>query len=65
MGLLGAVDRLAVLKWKRKLCPDLISEAELHSLRRAQHLRVLVLPLTLMGMLIRLLRRETGPPADE
>ena len=56
--LFGAADRLAVVKWKRRLCPELLSEAEQRRLSRVRRFEVW-LPNSLIKGVLRLLRRET------
>ncbi len=58
MRLLGAADRAGVLKMKRRLSPELLSEAERGALRRFELVRTLLFPPILLVKAVRRLVRE-------
>ncbi len=56
--LFGWVDRLAVLKWKRRLCPHMLTQREKRRLRLGRKLGMLLLPRKFLRALLHLLRKE-------
>ncbi len=56
--LFGAADRAGVLKMKRRLSPELLSEAERRALRRFEVVRTLLFPPVLLVKAVRRLVRE-------
>jgi len=55
---LAGIDRMAVLKWKRRLCPHLLSEADKRRLRRTRLLADMLLPRRILSALLHTVSRE-------
>lgn len=58
MRLFGAADRTGVLKMKRRLSPELLSETDRIALRRFEFVRTLLFPPLVLGRAVRWLVRE-------
>ena len=56
--LLGKADHLGVLKWKRRFCPESLSEDEARRLKRARRLEAWMLPVRLARAVLRVIRKD-------
>jgi hypothetical protein len=64
--LFGRLDWMAVRNWKRRLCPEALTAAEVRSARRMHRLRGWWLPNTIIGAVMNVIkRRRTKPPEAE
>ena len=56
--MLGSVDRLAVLNWKRRLCPHAFSASQMRTATRLHRLRKLWFPRRMMDALLAIVARS-------